>query len=52
MAAAAKGYLAILASEVAIKRLFNIERDLLGICRHLITGDTMKILMLLNNILI
>ena len=50
MAAAARNYLAIPASEVAVERLFNIGRDLLGIRRHSMTGDTIRILMLLNNI--
>jgi hypothetical protein len=31
MAAAARGYLAISASEVSVERKFNSERDLLGI---------------------
>ena len=34
MAAAARDYLGIPALEVAVKRLFNIGRDVLGIRRH------------------
>jgi hypothetical protein len=34
MAAAARDYLAIPASEVAVERLFNTGRDLLGLRRH------------------
>jgi hypothetical protein len=49
MAAAARDYLAIPASEVAVERLFNIGRDLLGIRRLSMTADTMRILMLLHD---
>ena len=50
MAAAARGdYLGVPASEVAVERLFNIGRDLLGIRRHSMNGDTLRVLMLLNN---
>ena len=49
MAAAARDYLAIPASEVAVERLFNIARDILGIRRLSMTAETMRILMLLDN---
>jgi hAT family C-terminal dimerisation region len=49
MAAAARDYLGIPASEVAVERLFGIGRDLLGIRRHSMNGDTLRGLMLLNN---
>ena len=48
MAAAARDYLAIPASEVAVERLFSIGRDLLGIRRHSMKADTIRILMLLD----
>jgi hypothetical protein len=40
--------LAILVSEVNCERLFNKERDLLGIRRYAISGETMRIMMLLK----
>ena len=46
MAAAARDYLAIPASEVAVERLFNVGRDILGIRRHSIIGETIRTLML------
>jgi hypothetical protein len=46
MAAAARDYLAIPASEVAVERLFSTARDVLGIRRHSLKGDTIRILML------
>lgn len=49
MAAAARDYLAIPASEVAVERLFNIGRDLLGIFRLSMTADIIRILMLLHH---
>jgi hypothetical protein len=44
MAAAARDYLAIPASEVAVERLFSVGRDLLGIRRH-----SMRMSMLLRD---
>jgi hypothetical protein len=41
MAEAARDFLAIPASEVAVERSFSIRRDLLGVRRHLMNGDTM-----------
>jgi hypothetical protein len=52
MAAAARYYLEIPASEVAIKRLFNNGRDLLGLRRHSLNADTMRKLMLLRDMYI
>jgi hypothetical protein len=46
MAAAARGYLAIPASEVAVERAFSIGRDLLGDYRQSINRDTIKLLIL------
>jgi len=50
MAAAARDYLPIPASEVAVERLFNMGRDVLGIRRHSMKADTMRMLMLMNDI--
>jgi hypothetical protein len=50
VAAAAEDYLAIPASEVAVERLFNNGRDLLGLRRHSQHGETMRRLMLLRHI--
>lgn len=48
--AAARDYLAIPASEVAVERLFNNGRDLLGLRRHSLQGETMRRLVLLRDI--
>ena len=48
MAAAARDYLAIPASEVSVERLFSAGRDLLGIRRHSMKADTMRMLMLMG----
>ena len=50
MAAAARDYLAIPASEVAVERLFNAGRDILGIRRHSISSETMRMLMLMDDV--
>jgi hAT family protein len=50
MAAAARDYLAIPAAEVAVERLFSRGRDLLGIRRHSLKGETMRKVMLLRDI--
>jgi hypothetical protein len=47
MAAAARDYLAIPASEVAVERLFSGGRDLLGLRRHSLESGTMRTLTLL-----
>lgn len=49
MAAAARDYLAIPASEVSVERLFNTGRDVLGVRRFSMKGDTLRILMLLDD---
>ena len=48
MAAAARDFLAIPASEVAVERLFSRARDTLGVRRNSLNGDTMRMLMLLD----
>ena len=48
MAAAARDFLAIAASEVAVVRLFNAGRDMLGVRRHSMTPETMRMLVLLG----
>jgi hypothetical protein len=50
MAAAARDYLAILASEVSVERLFNAGRDVLGVRRYSMKAETMRILMLLDDV--
>ena len=49
MAAAARDYLAIPASEVAVERLFNRGRDVLGIRRQSMNSDSLRMLMLLDD---
>jgi hypothetical protein len=49
MAAAARDYLAIPASEVAVERLFNCGRDLLGVRRYSLNAETMRRVMLLRD---
>jgi hypothetical protein len=49
MAAAARDYLAIPASEVAVERLFSTARDVLGVRRHWLKGDTIRMLMLIRD---
>jgi hypothetical protein len=50
MAAAARDFLAIPAAEVAVERLFSRGRDLLGLRRHSLSGETMRRLVLLRDI--
>ncbi|KAJ5082681.1 hypothetical protein N7532_011724 [Penicillium argentinense] len=50
MAAAARDYLAIPASEVSVERLFNAGRDVLGVRRYSMKAETMRVLMLLNDV--
>jgi hypothetical protein len=45
---AARDYLAIPASAVSVGRLFNRGRDLLGVRRNALNGETMRHLMLLQ----
>lgn len=49
MAAAARDYLAIPASGVAVERLFNKGRDVLGIRRHSMNSESLRMLMLLED---
>jgi hypothetical protein len=49
MACVAREFLAIPASEVDCERLFNEGRDLLGIRRYSISGNTMSTMMLLKS---
>ena len=49
MAAAARDFLAIPASEVAVERLFNKGRDLLGIRRHSMKAETTRMLILIDD---
>ena len=49
MATAARDFLAIPASEVAVERLFSRGRDLLGIRRHSMSAETMRMLVLLGD---
>jgi hAT family C-terminal dimerisation region len=51
MAQAARDYLPIPSSEVDIERLFNIGRDILGIRRFAMNGDTLRTLITLRNVL-
>jgi hypothetical protein len=48
MARAAREILAIPASEVDCERLFGQAKDLLGIRRYAITGETIRVMMLLK----
>jgi hypothetical protein len=50
MAAAARDYLAIPASGVSVERLFNSGRDLLGLRRSSLSGETMRRLVLLRDV--
>lgn len=50
MAAAARDYLAIPASKVSVERLFNKGRDVLGVRRFSMKGETLRILMLLDDV--
>jgi hypothetical protein len=51
MAKAARDYLAIPTLEVDIERLFNNGRDLLGIRRFAMSGNTMRTMILLKDAL-
>ena len=51
MAQAVRDYLPIPSSEVDIKRLFNVRRDVLGIRRFAISGNTMRTMILLKDTL-
>ncbi len=49
MVVVVRDYLAISASEVVVERLFNKERDLLGVRRYSLNAETMRKLMLLRD---
>lgn len=51
MAAVARDFLPIPASEVDVETLFSLGRDILGIRRYSLSGDTMRDLMLLKDAL-
>jgi hAT family C-terminal dimerisation region len=49
MAMVATVYLAIPASEVSVERIFNAGRDILGVRRFAMKGETMRMLMLMDS---
>ena len=49
MAAVARDFLAIPSSEAGVERLFSKGRDLLGVRRYSMNGETMKMMMLLDS---
>jgi hypothetical protein len=49
--AVARDFLAILAAEVDIERLFNIKRDLLGLRRVAISRETIRAIMIVKDYL-
>ena len=51
MAQAARDYLPIPASEVDVERLFNVGRDILGVRRFAISGNTLRTVMMLKDVL-
>lgn len=51
MAAAAGDYFVIPATEVAVERLFSQARDLLAIERYSTKADTMRMFMLMDDII-
>lgn len=51
MVLAAKEFLIVPVSEVDCKRLFNTGRDLLGLCRWSISGETIRVMMLLKGLI-
>ena len=51
MAQAARDYLPIPASEVDVERLFNIGRDVLGVRRFAMSGNTLRTVMMLKDVL-
>jgi hypothetical protein len=51
MTQATRDYLPIPSSEVDIEHLFNIGRDILGIRRFSMNGDTLRTLIMLRNVL-
>jgi hypothetical protein len=51
MATIAQDFLGIPRAEVDVKRLFNIGREILGLRRYSMTGETMRALILLRDYL-
>jgi hypothetical protein len=51
IAQAARDYLPIPASEVDVERLFNVGRDVLGVRRFAISGETLRTVMMLKDVL-
>jgi hypothetical protein len=51
IAKAARDYLAIATLEVDVERLFNIGRDILGIRRFSMSGNTLRTMMMLKDAL-
>jgi hypothetical protein len=51
MAVVARDYLGIPGAEVDVERLFNIGREILGLRRYSMTGETMRALILLRDYL-
>lgn len=49
MSDAARDFLPLPALEVVCERLFSTGRDMLGLRRHRLDGETMRLLMLLKN---
>ena len=49
IARAARDYLAVLSSEVAVKRVFSGARNVLGLQRHSMSAETMRWLVLLKD---
>jgi hypothetical protein len=52
MAAAARDYLAIPASEVSVERLFSSRRDMIGLRRYSLSPGIIRQLALLRNAII
>jgi hypothetical protein len=51
IAQAARDYLPIPASEVDVERLFNVGRDVLGVRRFAMSGETLRTVMMLKDVL-
>jgi hypothetical protein len=51
MAQAARDYLPIPASEADVERLFNVGRDVLGVRRFAMSGNTLRTVMMLKDVL-
>jgi hypothetical protein len=47
----ARDYLLIPGAEVDVKRLFNVTRDILGLCRTSLGADTLRALILVKDYL-